>query len=386
MKKCILHFLNILLLTCSLSAQNKVAVTFEVRSNNISTDSKIYVVGNHINLGNWQSDVAELFEISEGFWSRKIIFNHGDKLEFKITRGSWDKEALTDDGLIPSNHLLEVKNDTTIIIEVKRWSDQRQNKESLQITGIVKYHLNFKGEGIRERNIIVWLPPFYYLETDKSYPVLYVQDGQNIFDPTTSLFGVDWQIDEKADTLIRKNFIEPIIIVGIYNSIDRSNEYSEDELGKAYMNFIVDSLKPFIDRNYRTLVQRENTAAGGSSSGGLISFILSWEYSQVFSKSACLSPAFKIDRYDFVDNVLQYQGEKKDIKIYIDNGNDKLDSQLQFGVDEMLNSLESKGFTGKEDFYFYKDNNGSHNESSWAKRFWKALIFMFGTEKGRGLL
>jgi enterochelin esterase-like enzyme len=385
MKKFILG-LTIIFCNLSFYPQNDFSVTFKVVVDSSHFGSNIYVAGNHKKLGNWQPDVVQLSEKGNREYSKSISFKYGEMIEFKITRGSWDTEALNDDGSIPGNFTLTVKNDTTINVQVKLWADQTERKIIGQITGIVKYHLNFKGKGIRSRNIIVWLPPFYFLEKEKKYPVLYMHDGQNIFDPRTSSFNIDWQIDENADKLIKQGLIEEIIIVGIYNTIDRWSEYSENDTGYAYMRFIVDSLIPFINKYYRTLHGREFTATGGSSMGGLISFMLLWEFPNVFSKAICVSPAFKISRFNFVDNVNSYQGEEKYLKFYIDNGNDALDTKLQAGVDEMINALDEKGFTEKKDYYFFKDYDGSHNENSWSKRFWRALIFMFGTEKGKSLL
>jgi predicted alpha/beta superfamily hydrolase len=213
-----------------------------------------------------------------------------------------------------------------------------------------------------------------------------MHDGQNIVDPTTSTFQVDWQIDEAADSLIRKELIEPIIIVGIYNTPDRNKEYSEDELGLLYMKFITDSLKPFIDRNYRTKPDWTNTANGGGSLAGLISFMLMWDYSEIFSKAICFSPAFKIDQYDFVDNVKSYSGKMKQFKLFIDNGDNELDSSLQPGVDEMLIVLKQQGYIKGDHFYFHRGKNSLHSERDWAKNIWRALIFIFGTEKGKSLL
>jgi predicted alpha/beta superfamily hydrolase len=202
-------------------------------------------------------------------------------------------------------------------------------------------------------------------------------------DPNTSLFQVDWQIDEAADSLIRMELIEPIIIVGIYNTIDRNFEYSDNALGYAYMKFIVDSLKPFIDKNYRTKPERQNTANGGGSLGGLISFMLMWDYSEIFSKAICFSPAFKIDNHDFIDNVKSYKGKMKNFKIFINNGDNELDSMLQPGVDEMLKVLKQQGYFEGSNYFFHKSKNSLHGEKDWAKNIWRALIFLFGTEKGR---
>jgi predicted alpha/beta superfamily hydrolase len=393
MKKYLLYLLSSLLFTVTLQSQNRATIIIEVITNNLPDGSTIYIIGNDPKLGNWQPDAVKLIETETGKWSKSFSFTLGKKLEFKITRGSWDKEALNDDGSIPYNYKLEVENDTTVTIYIKLWADQVERKLSPrdadgkgQITGIVRYHINFGGNGIKSRDIIVWLPPFYFIDINKRYPVLYMHDGQNIIDPRTSAFNVDWQIDETADSLIRQGMIQELIIVGIYNTPNRSSEYSENDTGYAYMNFIVNTLKPFIDANYRTEPDRQNTANAGSSLGGLISFMLVWEYSEVFSIAACISPAFKMGRFDFVDNVNSYEEEKKNIKIYIDNGDDELDSELQNGIDEMLKALKLHGYTEGEELYFYKDQNAQHNERAWAKRIWRALIFMFGTEKGRSLL
>ncbi len=303
MKKYLPYFCFLQLFLFTFCSQNEKVVDIEVIANNLPEGSSIYITGNNEQLGNWQPNEIELIEIEKGKWSKSFSFTKGKKLEFKFTRGSWNNEALNDDGSTPVNYTMDVSSDTSITYKIKLWADQVERKIDGQITGTVKYHRNFGGDGIKPRDIIVWLPPGYGTDFSKNYPVLYMHDGQNIVDPNTSSFQVDWQIDEAADSLIRKGFIEPIIIVGIYNTADRNNEYSEDKLGLLYMKFIVDSLKPFIDRNYRTKPDRINTATGGGSLGGLISFMLMWDYSEIFSKAVCFSPAFKIDQYDFVDNV-----------------------------------------------------------------------------------
>jgi len=369
-----------------LRAQEKSLVEVVVECNNLPEFSQVFITGNDPQIGNWHPDFAKLDRFDDRKWGKKFHFSNGKKLEFKITRGSWENEALNDDGSLPTNHKLNVEKDTIVKINVNLWADQFERKIEGQITGIVKYHLNISADKIKQRSVIVWLPPFYFIETEKRYPVLYMHDGQNLFDPRTSAFKIDWQLDETADSLIRKNLIESIIIVGIYNTPDRRSEYSENDTGYAYMKFIVDSLKTFIDKSYRTLPDAENTATGGSSMGGLVSFMLAWEQPDVFSKSICMSPAFKYKRFDFVDNVSSYSGKKKSIKFYIDNGGDEIDSTIQPGIDEMLLTLNEKGFNEGDDIYWIKDENAMHGESAWARRIWRALIFLFGTEEGKKLL
>ena len=247
-----------------------------------------------------------------------------------------------------------------------------------QITGDLKYHPAMQGEGIRERNVIVWLPPNYQTDTDSTYSVLYMHDGQNIIDPATSFIGIDWQIDETVDSLIRVGSIDPIIIVGIYNTDDRLYEYTPGEKGDAYMNFVTGTLKTFIDDNYRTKPDRENTYVGGSSAGGIISFMIVWEYSEIFSKAIIMSPAFKSPenfgyKFNYIDIVNQTTDTPDSVYFYIDNGGLDLDAQLQPGIDEMLMALDSKGYLLNRDFVFIKDEQATHNEKAWAARFPNAL-------------
>jgi predicted alpha/beta superfamily hydrolase len=386
MKKYLLIFTLLPIIAFNSCSNNNVNVNIVIIGEGLPGDAKIYITGNDQQLGNWQPNVIQLEKNQDGKWTKNFSLERGKKLEFKFTRGSWETEALNSDSSVPPNYVIEVLNDTTFEIKINLWADQVEKTIEGQITGAVKYHRNFHGKGIKPRDIIVWLPPGYGTELNNNYPVLYMHDGQNIVDPNTSTFKVDWQIDEAADSLIKAGLIEPIIIVGIYNTSDRDEEYSEESLGFAYMNFMVDSLKPFIDSNYRTLTSSENTASGGASLGGLIPFIMVWEYPEVFSKAICFSPAFKIEKYDFVDNVIAYQGKKKNIEVYINNGDNELDSQLQPGVDEMIEALIKEGYIEGKDFYDYKDKNAQHGERYWSKSIWRALIIFYGTEKGRNLL
>ncbi len=373
---------SLLLFICisSVFAQSNHKVRFIVTSECVPEQSTIYITGNHPLIGNWDPGKVSLTKKENNNWEGDFSFPKGVHLEYKITLGSWEREALNKEGLLPVNSLLEVLSDTIIFIDVKSWRDQSARVVDGQITGTVKYHHKLKGEEIRDRDVAVWLPPGYDEHPDKRYPVLYMNDGQNMFDPQTSAFGVDWQIDEAADSLIKKGYISPIIIVAIYNTPDRWSEYNQGSVGDAYMNFIVNNLKPFIDSTYRTLPGREYTAVGGSSMGGLIAFVLLWVHSDVFSQAACISPAFKIRGIDFVTQVENYTGEKKAIRIYIDNGNVGLEDSLQAGIDEMLSALKEKGYSEGDDLYYYNAPGAKHFESDWAERIWRPLIFMFGNK------
>ena len=379
-------FAFLILFVQLISAQSYNQFKIIVLSESVPKDSRVYISGNHHLIGNWDPSSVQLSRHGKGEWIGVFALPDSFHLEYKLTLGSWDLEALDRVGSVPANNVLDVTNDTTVIINVSNWGSGSDQKAEGQITGTVEYYHNLKGEGIKSRDVIVWLPPGYDESPDQRYPVLYMHDGQNIVDPLTSSFGVDWQIDEAADTLIRKNYIEPIIIVGIYNTPDRSSEYSENDTGYAYMEFVVSNLKPLIDRTYRTKSGREYTATGGSSLAGLISFMLAWYHSDIFSMAACISPALKISKYDIVTPVENYTDVRKKIKIYLDVGSIGLEDSLAIGVDEMISALKSQGFKGGEDLYWYKASNAEHSERFWVERIWRPLIFMFGNRSSIELL
>jgi predicted alpha/beta superfamily hydrolase len=370
-----LKYLLIIFFTAGLSlAQVKLEVI--VQSPEIDSLENIFITGNQIEFGNWNPGLVSLNKFKEAQWRKIFYLPQNTQVEFKFTKGSWDSEALDEKGSIPGIISFTLKRDTTLFLVINNWKDLRENLSG-QVTGKVIYHKNFEGRKVLPRDIVVWLPPGYDSAINKFYPVLYMHDGQNLFDPSTSSFGIDWQMDETTDSLIRKNEIKEIIIVGIYNTYKRRTEYANTNDGYNYINFIIEELKPFIDKTYRTLPDRINTATGGSSMGGLISFIITWQYWDVFSKAACLSPAFKVSEFDYVSTVKEDQMAKKPVKFYIDNGGVGLEEKLLPGINEMLNLLNDKGYKNGEDIYWYYDKTAEHNESAWAKRAWRFLKFLF---------
>lgn len=356
---------------------NEFSVKFEVTSELPDKDSKIYIVGNNIKLGEWNPSKIILEKVSHNKWVYSATFTKNDALEFKFTLGSWNTEALNEDGSTPGNYNITVSSDTIIKFNIRNWKSSSAPKAEKKITGTLIYHKGFHWDGLKDRDIIVWLPPNYKKNLNARYPVLYMHDGQNVFDPSTASFGNEWNADETADSLIKQNKIKEIIIVAINNTPDRMIEYLPTELGKKYMEFVVKKVKPFIDGKYRTLKDQKNTATIGSSAGGLISFMLSWEYPKVFGMAGCLSPAFKIEQIDYVQNVLNYNGRKKDLKIYVDNGGIALESRLRPGIDDMLTALNQKGYKNSEDINVYFDLKAEHNEKAWSKRLWRPLTFFF---------
>jgi len=204
------------------------------------------------------------------------------------------------------------------------------------LTGNIQIHRAFPSKILRnKRDVLVYLPPGYRRFTGKRYPVLYLHDGQNVFDAATSFAGVEWGVDETAQRLIRQKLIEPLIIVAIANTgEERIHEYAPTParidppkrkrskgLLRSYGRFLIEELKPFIDRKYRTRREAEFTGLGGSSLGGLATLALGLWFPNYFNRLAVLSPSIWWDDcaiYDIVDEV--DETKKPPLKIWLDTG------------------------------------------------------------------
>lgn len=369
-----------LLLIAHLTVAQTAAVTVLVEPHATIRDSalEVFIAGNTSQLGFWNPTAVPLTKQNDSVWKFTAAFDSGEVLEFKITRGSWESEAIYTAGTIPGNTIIEVTKDTTVLLRPLLWKSQlRRAKPERSIRGTVEYHRSLSGEGLNyKRDLIVWLPPSYEKHPAKHYPVLYMHDGQNIFDPSTAFTGHDWRVDEVADSLIKLKKIEEIIIVGIYNSPDRLPEYSDSPLGNAYLNFVVTVVKPLIDSTYRTKPDRKYTAVMGSSMGGVSALFFAWRRPDVFGMAGCLSSAFWYDGEKTLKEVRDYSGVKKDIRIYLDCGGKE--RELIGGYKRMVDILKKKKYVKGRDLEYHLEKNGVHNEQAWAQRIWRPLVFMFG--------
>lgn len=359
-------------------AQDVTVVLRVIAPSSTPKGATIFVAGNHSSIGDWNPGKVELRKENDSVWSREFRVSLGYNMEFKITRGSWNTQAVYESGVLPGNSRLVAFQDTVVHVNPRTWSDVHVPRGG-GIVGTVRYHRGLCGNGLRyERDLIVWLPPSYEAEQKRRYPVLYMHDGQNIIDPSTSFIGYDWHADEVADSLIRAGKTEEIIIVGIYNSPDRILEYSDTTLGREYAQFVVTKVKPLIDSVYRTKSDRANTAVMGSSMGGLISFLFVWWYPEVFSKAGCLSSTFSYDRGKLLEQVKREMGSKRNFRIYMDCGGYGSESSLKPGMDSLAKLLQEKGYREQRDYQSFFDERADHSERAWAARMWRPLTFLFG--------
>ncbi len=258
-----------------------------------------------------------------------------------------------------------------------QWTRIKQiNSSSIPEQGHTEYHRQVSSPRVRyPRDVIVWLPPSYYKDRRKRYPVLYMHDGQNLMDPNTAFLGVDWRIDTAAAYLIRCKRMKEILIVGIYNTPDREQEYTGSIAGHNYADFVIHELKPLIDTTYRTKSDTENTGVMGSSMGGLISFLFAWWHPEIFSKAGCMSNSFFWNDYQILRQVSEYDGPKKRAHFYLDVGSKEV--FLKTGYQRMITLLRQKGYRKGDDLQHYLVKGGTHDEQAWGKRVWRPLTFLF---------
>jgi predicted alpha/beta superfamily hydrolase len=246
---------------------------------------------------------------------------------------------------------------------------------------LVKVH-NFNSPQLgNSRTLRIYLPPSYSQNPLKRYPVLYMHDGQNLFEAATAFGGIEWRVDETADHLMNTGQMDESIVVGIDNTgANRIYEYTpccDPTYGgggaNLYERFILETVKPYVDQSYRTLPGNRNTAVMGSSLGGLVSFYIGRRHPEVFSKLAALSSSFWWN-----NQMLPVEVEISTIKVpvsfYIDAGtnNDGLTDTTR-----MRNALVVDGHVQGADLYYYVAQGAGHNESSWAARLHIPLTYLF---------
>ena len=237
------------------------------------------------------------------------------------------------------------------------------------------------------RSLRIYLPPSYSAQPQKRYPVLYMHDGQNLFDATTTSYGTAWDVGRTMDRLIANDDIEEAIVVGIDNTPDRIPEYTpccDPKYGggklDAYQAFITDTVKPYVDRNLRTLPDREHTAIMGSSLGGIASVYIAERRPDLFSKAGGVSSSLWWNQRDLVTKAPS-PSSLQPVKFYIDAGTngDGMDDTVA-----MRDAMLANGYRLGKDLYFYSAEGGVHNEKSWAERLHLPLMWFFPARQAGG--
>jgi len=368
------------LLGCAfvLSAQQ---VTFQLSKLPAENDS-IYLAGN---INGWNPANTQFKFDKQG----KLIVQAktGDVIEFKCAKGSWGKVEVTADGSGIGNRVLKVNSDTIVYITIGSWSHLFENKGK-QHTASVNVSIFdtaflFPSLGYTKA-VRIYLPPNYQ-QSNKKFPVLYMQDGQNVFDEFTSGYG-EWHVDEAMDSLYKTSGIS-FIVVGIdHGNEKRINEYNPYDstrygrgVGELYLKDLAEVLKPAIDKTYRTSTASRNTWIAGSSMGGLISTYGVFNYPKVFGGAGVFSPAYWINT-SIESAAMNYsiQSNKKNKFYFYAGGNE---GEQMVPDMEKIAAIICNG--KQENCTSSVDAEAKHNEAAWTKHFHEFLKFMLANSSSR---
>jgi len=377
------------------SAQESVQVVLQL-SATPDGNSEYFVAGNLAAIGSWSPDGLRFKRNAEGQFVATFTAPSDAIIEYKLTKGTWGTVEKDAKGGDIANRRLKVQSQPNglpqrIEVSVPAWGSQTAAKST--VTGTLILHEAFGSTNLKKpRTIAVWLPPNYADSTDR-YPVLYLHDGQNLFDASTAAFGTEWNADETATERIEQKRISPVILVGIWNTPDRIMEYTPtfDKSiraggnGRAYVHFLAEELKPFIDKNYRTKPDRESTVIGGSSLGGLISLYACEKSSSTFSGCAAISPTLGWDDEAFLKGFENSADWVHSTRIWLDMGSKEGKShETQTNslerASRFADTLRGSGKVHAKDLHFLTVSDGQHNEAAWSKRFGDVLEFFFRTE------
>lgn len=272
------------------------------------------------------------------------------------------------------------------------------------------YRHPFESRHVPARNVDIWLPPDYAQDSERKYPVIYMHDGQNLFDPALSFSGVDWGVDPALRGLIETGEIEAPIVVGIWNTDNRLGEYMPEQsvqdpaartevdqyinqfrsefefnlASDAYLALVVEELKPWVDAEYRTRAGQADTHMIGSSMGALISLYAICRYPEVFCGAACLSTAWHFGQEVHIPWFGSHLPDPATHKVYFDMGGredvwPKANHTLLKKQAEMDELVRAAGYCDGESLLTLVFPEGKHHETYWRARLDRPLKFLLGT-------
>ena len=305
--------------------------------------------------------------------------NRSKPLEYKYVKGGWEAEELGADGYPPTNRRMEVpRGKVSDIVPMWKIHGGWYNPDFYPHIEIVGKRFNVPQ--LRRRRRISLLLPWNYKATTRHYPVLYLQDGQNLFEDSAP-FGT-WGVDKQMAALAQHGKGDFIVVAIDHGGKERIREFSPydsvkwgEGLGRDYARFLAETLKPYIDKNYRTLAGREHTGIGGSSMGGLISIYAGMMFPYTFSKFMIFSPSLWMSPKIYFEPVLF--SSLPETKVYLYAGG-KEGAGMVANSKQFKESVEKRGMApGALQFRLEIDPQGRHNEASWGKEFPKAAEWLF---------
>jgi predicted alpha/beta superfamily hydrolase len=346
-------------------------------------DRPVFVSGNFCN---WYPDLKEfqMQKVTDGKYRLQFpadVLLKYPKVEYKYTRGGWDHAEIDQFGNKSVNRVTELSNEL-IEDKVLYWRNAGSTaylKRLLPEIHVIDEEFAMPQLGTH-RKINILLPADYKEDITKSYPVIYMQDAQNLFGDG-SPYG-NWEIDKRLSLLKNQGFGDVIVVALDHGDKTRYAEYSPYKHpnrgkgnGMRYANFIVRNLKPYIDTHFRTKPERQFTGIGGSSMGGLISIYSGFMYPETFGRLMVLSPSLWVSSRIYFDAVEFFN--PLDTKIYLYGGG-KESKYMIPNIEKLKKTIESQGFDAEKiQIKLSLDPKGKHNEKRWGEEFPKAMKWLF---------
>lgn len=250
-----------------------------------------------------------------------------------------------------------------------------------RITGTVLRMQAVATQHVAPRPVWVWLPPGYDNEPERRYPVLYLHDGQNVFDASAS--GAEWQMDETAQRLVLAGAVQPFIVVAVPSGADRLHEFTPSAGMPAFARYLIEDLKPVVDARWRTQPGPQHTAVGGSSLGGLSSLWLVLHRRSHFGAALVVSPALWWDKRSVLRELQATPAAAglAPARLWLDVGAHEGEGTVA-DVRQLRSTLLQRGWTDQT-LATTEDPQGRHDEASWARRVGGMLQFLYAAPQPR---
>jgi len=349
----------------------------------IDDERPVYISGN---FNNWATQDRRFLmkKISKGKY--EFTFPASGEFEkeliYKFTKGDWSEVEIDRYGNRTPNRYWNDDQDTKVE-KVAKWRKNWLPYRPSQLPIIRLISEEFEIPQLNKTRKVWALLPQDYNSSDETYPVLYLHDAQNLFNENAA-FG-SWQIDKKLAVMSDYGIGKIIVIAVEHGESERLQEYNVGKTvlgagsGKKYIRFITDTLKPFVDKTYRTKTEREFTGIGGSSMGGLVSIFSGLIYPEVFGKLMVFSPSLWVIpkiKLDFLDIF-----EPQETRLYLYAGGDESETMVKHVLKFRKRLLKRESLKGKMKVHLSINEEGKHNETYWSDEFPKAIEWLFFSNK-----
>ncbi len=374
------------------AASPEILVTFDVQlPQQFNTVGRAYLAGNHKSLGDWVPNTVQLIRSRGNRLSATVRVPMAYPIEFKVNLGDWNHGETLANGKERSNRTFSCLQSCTVPVKVENFRLKVPHPVPQTAALNVYYHHDLYSAAFGNyRSLAVLLPAEYFTQTSKRFPVLYALDGNNLFDKATSAYGAEWGMDETLNTLFARQELPPFIVVGVYNTAKRADEYlsckdplSRGPMGEEYARFLGGEVKPMIDKLYRTLPDRKNTALMGSSFGGSFTLFTAKHFGATFSRFLAMSPALWWSNRCIL-NLFQAPFSQTPDRLWMDMGDREGfdDGAVKFrnGVQELKMAEQlmlQNRIISSRDLSAFVAKGGIHHESSWGARLGQALKFLY---------